>query len=598
MSRPSLVRIVSTVSVAIADLLPDHVVGRVTVTRYTPGSGFDPATLAAIDSRYLLYVTAFSLAALACLVSLSRLSAIADTDTRRGLGALLVTSGGWAGSQVGYLVAPTRALTLASYVSGLVLGFTAVGAWLYFCSAYTGRGYHRNPTYRRLGLAVLLPVIALKVTNPLHQGYFSTVEATTPFPHLAIQTGPLHWTAMGLAYALTFVGFFMLFELFTAVDHDTRPLFVLVGLTGLPVVGDIVGATTPHLVDMTYEPLGVAVFAVGVAFVSLEQFEAVRVAGERETPLISLDSDGRIRDTNRAARTVFPALDGSHGEPLDAILPTVTERIHGDDPIIPIERSGDTQYLRVTESPLASGTADLGRTIVLTDVTERKAYRRELERQNDRLDRFASVVSHDLRNPLNVATGRLEIARETDPDDENLAEIEAALDRMGTLIDDVLVLAREGQTVESREPLTLSTVTADSWEMVDGPDAECTIETDLNFAGDSDRLTRLFENLFRNALDHAGDDVAITAGAFPDRSGFFVEDDGPGIDPAKRDDVFEQGYTSDPDGTGFGLAIVAEIVAAHGWSIGVTESQEGGARFEITGVTEQTSGKPPERAAT
>jgi len=128
--------------------------------------------------------------------------------------------------------------------------------WLYFCSAYTGRTYHRNPTYRRLAIAVYIALVAVKVTNPLHREYFTTTVVATPFPHLSVYTGPLHWTAMGLSYALAFVGYFMLLELFTQIDLDTRALFALVGITGLPVVLDLVGYTTPYLIDITYEPLG------------------------------------------------------------------------------------------------------------------------------------------------------------------------------------------------------------------------------------------------------------------------------------------------------------------------------------------------------
>jgi signal transduction histidine kinase len=70
----------------------------------------------------------------------------------------------------------------------------------------------------------------------------------------------------------------------------------------------------------------------------------------------------------------------------------------------------------------------------------------------------------------------------------------------------------------------------------------------------------------------------------PDRPGFYVADDGPGIPEGDRDSVFEPGYTTSEEGTGFGLAIVAEMVAAHGWEIQVTETDAGGARFEIIGV--------------
>jgi signal transduction histidine kinase len=71
-------------------------------------------------------------------------------------------------------------------------------------------------------------------------------------------------------------------------------------------------------------------------------------------------------------------------------------------------------------------------------------------------------------------------------------------------------------------------------------------------------------------------------GTFDD--GFYVADDGPGVPEADRESVFESGYSTDREGTGLGLTIVQEIAEAHGWEVSVTDSESGGARFEITGV--------------
>lgn len=95
--------------------------------------------------------------------------------------------------------------------------------------------------------------------------------------------------------------------------------------------------------------------------------------------------------------------------------------------------------------------------------------------------------------------------------------------------------------------------------------------------------TQLLENLFRNAVEHGGPDVTVEVGALED--GFFVEDDGPGIPSDARDEVFDVGYSSADDGSGFGLSIVRRIATAHGWDISVTEGTDGGARFEITDVS-------------
>ena len=71
-------------------------------------------------------------------------------------------------------------------------------------------------------------------------------------------------------------------------------------------------------------------------------------------------------------------------------------------------------------------------------------------------------------------------------------------------------------------------------------------------------------------------------GTLPD--GLYVADDGPGITEENYDEIFEHGYSTTPDGTGIGLGIVKQIAEAHGWEIRATESSEGGARFEITGM--------------
>ncbi|MFW5919849.1 MAG: sensor histidine kinase, partial [Halanaeroarchaeum sp.] len=124
------------------------------------------------------------------------------------------------------------------------------------------------------------------------------------------------------------------------------------------------------------------------------------------------------------------------------------------------------------------------------------------------------------------------------------------------------------------------------WRTVETVDADLEVETTTILSADGDRVRRALENLFRNAVEHGGDEVTITVGDL-DEEGFYVADDGPGIPPDDRGDVFDPGHTSNETGTGFGLAIVQEIAQAHGWSISATESESGGARFEITGVDAQ-----------
>jgi signal transduction histidine kinase len=153
---------------------------------------------------------------------------------------------------------------------------------------------------------------------------------------------------------------------------------------------------------------------------------------------------------------------------------------------------------------------------------------------------------------------------------------------MDRLIGDLLTLARQGNAVGETETVGLGSVARAAWETVDTAAATLSVDDDGTFTADRDRVVELFENLFRNAITHGGADVSVTVGTTPD--GFYVEDDGVGIPAAERDDVFEHGYTTHSEGTGFGLAIVREIVTAHDWSIAAVEPAGTGARFEVGGV--------------
>jgi PAS domain S-box-containing protein len=271
---------------------------------------------------------------------------------------------------------------------------------------------------------------------------------------------------------------------------------------------------------------------------------------------------------------------------LYADYPAVTEPIEralDGEKVDTVQRIDDrvfeTAYQPIVEDGRVSGVIG-----VATDVTGRRERERKLERQNERLEEFVSLVSHDLQNPLNVAAGRLELADE-ECESDHLDAAARALDRMDELIADLLRLAREGERVNEIESVALADVVEECWHNVATGEAELVVETTRTIRADPGRLQHLLENLLRNAVEHGSTDgtsVTITVGDID--GGFYVEDDGPGIPEAKRSRVFESGYSTSADGTGFGLAIVKEVAEAHEWSIRVTESADGGARFEITGV--------------
>ena len=249
-----------------------------------------------------------------------------------------------------------------------------------------------------------------------------------------------------------------------------------------------------------------------------------------------------------------------------------------ENEVINQRKDGTRMYVDQTIAPVYGSSGSIEHFVAVNnDITERKENELRLERQNKRLEEFASVVSHDLRNPLTVAEGSLELLGEDDP---GVERIENALNRMEAIIDDVLTLAREGKTVESIEPLDIPSLAETTVSTVDLRKEAVTVQGEPTIAGDPKRARRILENLYRNAQDHVEGSVSITVGPL-ESGGFYVADDGPGIDPEDRNQVFESGYTTDPDGTGLGLSIVRRLAEAQNWQVSVTESEAGGARFEF-----------------
>ncbi|WP_277543760.1 sensor histidine kinase [Haloarcula laminariae] len=208
---------------------------------------------------------------------------------------------------------------------------------------------------------------------------------------------------------------------------------------------------------------------------------------------------------------------------------------------------------------------------------------------------IASIISHDLRNPLDVANAHLRAARETGAT-EHFDELRNSHERMAQIIQDVLDLTRGEQSLDITANVDIETVATDAWKRVDTDDAFLRLADDLpTCQADSRRLQRLFENLFRNSVEHGqsgsvgmGDEqrdsdtqIHVSVGSTPD--GFFVADDGTGIPATEHDRVFEPGYSlaETGHGTGLGLTIVEQIAQAHGWTVSLSNGLSGGSRFEF-----------------
>ena len=330
---------------------------------------------------YLVYISVFGAAALACFAGAWQARRIDGPDVRRGLIGLLSTSGLWASAHVGMLLSPTLPWKTIFYEAGLVVGFGTVWAWLWLCSAYSGRALHRHRAVQGIALLVVGAVTLTKLTNAWHGLYFAVGWQTTPFPHLQVDHRTLYWGTAALSYALATVGFFMVAEPLRRVQVGTGQLAGLFGLTALPLLANGAGYLSPALLDVSHEPVGVAAFAVGVLFVYRDRFEETGRAGPQAKPVLLLSGDDRLRNYNEAAATLFPALrqEGAVGRDLSALLPEVAEARAQETPSLPVEENGRPRYYRLAESTYGR---NRGRQVLLEDVTERALRRRVREQEH------------------------------------------------------------------------------------------------------------------------------------------------------------------------------------------------------------------------
>lgn len=544
-----------------------------------------------MDPLLTAHVALFGAAGLACVASIPRARGIQHPGTRTGLVGFLSSVALWSGGYIGYLIAPTSSGKLAWYVFGFVFAFVSVGAWLYFCAAYTGRPPHHAPFLKPV-LGVFLLFTALKVTNPLHGLYFSTERLAEPFPHLAIRHELLYWIVLGLSYAVIAVGFFMLLERFYLSGADSRPLVGLVALSGLPAVATIIGGQVDWLLGLMYEPPGVALFAVGTLFLYRDQFEAIRLTGESEEPVIFLDRDSYVREYNQAARALFPALDDSVGKPLDEVNTALAGQLSKQD-VLRSTRDGETRFYDVSSAPFMTGEVTTGQLLTITDVTDRESYRRQLETKTEQLEALNRVVRHDIRNDMAVILGWAELLEEQVDDDRREA-LEPILQKSRHVIQLTEVAKEfvdslsEGESTELKQielrPL-LDVELAAVRESFPNAEFRLSGEPPNVSVRANEMLSSVFRNILENAVRHSDDDspeVTVGFDVDPETVRVRIADDGPGISDDRKEQIFGKGEKGlDSPGSGIGLYLVHTLTEQFGGDVRVEDNEPTGAVFVV-----------------
>jgi signal transduction histidine kinase len=547
-----------------------------------------------------LFVVAASSFALAAVVARHR-----SRRMGRPLAVFLLGEGLWALGDAMRIAAPTEAAVLLWNDVAYLGVVTILPAYVLFFAAYASRDWW----FRRRNVAGLVAISALAyltiVTNDVHHLWLASVDLSpgTAPPVLDETWGPAWYVWAVYVYGLVLLGAYYALEEFVAA-YRSGTHAVRAGLVLLAILVPIVGNVLFILEVVPFDPITYSFGFTGVVFsVAILRYRLLGVGTvardvvveNLDSGVLVLDPADTVVDANEEAVAVLEtereALLGSY---LWDVLPAFEGSVEwlqdarDHRGTVTVETVDGPRHFDVDVSPLSDdfGTA-LGRVVVFTDVTDRvrreqtlRERSEELARQNDRLEQFAEVVSHDLRNPMHVARGYIDVA---ESDDEDLATAADALDRMEAIVEDVLTLARAGETIDDDdlERVDVAGLAEDAWANLEAGDATLVVEDGADpVDGDRERLLHVFENLFRNAVDHNDGPVTVTVG--PLDGGFYVADDGTGVPPGDKGDVFDHGYTTREDGTGFGLSIVADVVDAHGWDVDLADSEDGGARFEVS----------------
>lgn len=461
---------------------------------------------------------------------------------------------------------------------------------LLFAFEYTG-----NEHLATRSTAFVLPIVSTLcllalLTNDAHYLFWTEMTQIPDSDGWYTPNGPIGWVYIVYHYliVLAAIGLLIWWAVRTRDVYRGQSIAIVAGIL-IFLVTNFVTLWTIDLTPISFAFTGVCFW---VAMYRYQLSEVVPIArstvmDQVDEGVVVINTNQQVVDYNDAARQLLDPPESSIGHAAQECFGTI-DGFEFDDQMLEereteatVETDTGERIVAIRESPLYDKRGSLlGQTVLFRDVTEERTRQRQIERQNERLNQFAQVVSHDLRNPLNVASGHLSLVREGSK--ESIDEVEKSLNRMEVIIEDVLTLARQGQSIGETESVTLKAQAEEAWSQVDTGEATVVIDCDRTIVADPDRLLQLFENLFRNAVEHGGEDVTVTVGA--DESRFYVADDGPGIPDDERDRVLESGYTTAEEGTGFGLDIVTQIAQAHGWTVTVTDSAAGGAQFEIHGI--------------
>jgi len=550
-----------------------------------------------------------------------------ETRGARLYTVLMVTLAVWSSLYVAQLLAPTVAGKRPWFIARHAMSPLFSMAFWVFAARYTDRRVLLERRYLLPIVAVGVGFIGCVLFNP-GELYWSalTLDSTGPLPLLALTFGPLFWLNCAYIFGVVAVAHVVIVSMWKRTFASYRPqLLVMTAVGGIEFGLSLLFLSEhttlvpalnpwPNVQLITYGAT-IAALPIGWSYVNDFLFDIQPLARQAviesmDDAVFIIDHGGSIRYTNSAANRLLDRPSDAEAptasvEDAFASRPTLlecyTRAAEGEDltedTILDRTIDGEQRFYDIGASTITNSTQeDVGVVVVARDITETRRQRgqlrvrtaqleqktAQLQRQNERLDQFSQYISHDLRNPIQVASGYIEIARETG-DLSRLDDIDRAVGRMNEMVEDLRELTTVDRGSLDVHSVNLATAAYTAWAHVDTAGATLSVPDNATILADNDYLLHVFENLFRNAIEHGGTDArTIVVAPLPD--GFYVADDGVGIPEADRDSVLDHGYSTTDGGTGLGMSIVRTIADAHDWTVTVTESAAGGARFEFRNV--------------
>lgn len=362
------------------------------------------------------------------------------------------------------------------------------------------------------------------------------------------------------------------------------------------------GLLSPAL-NVTDVAFGITGIAFAVATFRYRIFRLVPMGRAQlvetlDDPLVMVDENDLVVDSNASARSLTGVSDPWRGMPIEsffASIPTVVDHLNGAEPDeteLAIETDDVEKHFVLECTAIGSDSSPRGTLVILRDITRQKLREQRLERQRNDLEVLNTIVRHDIRNDLQLVVAYLDTLKGSVQPDGQEYRTKAA-----NAADDAIEITRSARDVTEillsaetdTEPISLKPVLEQKIDEVRGSFESAEIDVDgsiepVQVRGD-EMLGSVVRNLLKNAIEHNDaetPEVVVSTEQVDGRVRVTVADNGPGIPPERREAIFEEGDTGlESDGTGLGLYIVKTVLDRYGGSVDIEENEPRGTVFVV-----------------